>query len=83
MYSNVPDDWGAYYHDCPHCKRRWHASEGGCDCGYCQDCDAELDDEGTCPECGWYDGCHLCPRCGRNFDARYEDKCRGCGLEAG
>lgn len=30
--SNVPDDWGCHYVHCEFCGRRYHASEGGCDC---------------------------------------------------
>lgn len=30
--SNVPDDWNAYWRRCDICGRKWHASEGGCDC---------------------------------------------------
>jgi len=31
--SNVPDDWGSYYHKCRDCGGQYHASEGGCGCG--------------------------------------------------
>lgn len=29
---NVPDDWGAYWRTCSECGRRYHMSDGGCDC---------------------------------------------------
>ena len=30
--KNTPDDWPDYFVTCPSCKRRYHASEGGCEC---------------------------------------------------
>lgn len=30
--DNVPDDWSMYYCRCSDCGRRYHLSEGGCDC---------------------------------------------------
>jgi hypothetical protein len=30
--ENVPDDWVCYYTHCDLCGRRYHMSEGGCDC---------------------------------------------------
>ena len=32
MWSNVPDDYHAHYGSCTFCKKRYHQSEGGCDC---------------------------------------------------
>ena len=32
MLSNLPDDWGTHYRNCGYCGKRYHASEGGCDC---------------------------------------------------
>jgi len=29
---NVPDDWDMYYTSCSRCGKRYHMSEGGCDC---------------------------------------------------
>lgn len=65
---NVPDDWDCYWRTCPHCKSKYHASEGGCDCRneenchVCQEaCDVELmrvaDTQGYCPDC-WR--CEVC-----------------------
>lgn len=31
--DNVPDDWNNYWTRCGWCGGRYHASEGGCDCG--------------------------------------------------
>lgn len=39
---NVPDDWNTYYNRCSYCGKKYHASEGGCDCL----------DEGECAGCG-------------------------------
>ncbi len=39
--SNVPDDWGQFWAKCSICGRKYHQSEGGCDCrdeGYCAHC---------------------------------------------
>ena len=47
---NVPDDWGSYYRRCDLCGRRYHASEGGCDC---------TDDLDDCP-CGQRDWASDC-----------------------
>jgi hypothetical protein len=33
MAWDVPDDWHCYYETCGWCRTRYHASEGGCDCG--------------------------------------------------
>ncbi len=41
-YDNVPDDWNSYWERCSNCGRKYHASEGGCDCL----------DEGDCIGCG-------------------------------
>lgn len=30
--DNVPDDWDSYWRKCDYCGRRYHLSEGGCDC---------------------------------------------------
>ena len=31
--QNIPEDWNAYFCTCPFCNYKYHASEGGCDCG--------------------------------------------------
>jgi hypothetical protein len=72
--SNVPDDWNSFWTHCHHCGRRYHESEGGCDC------------QGTCDVCGHDDGdmalahkigfegdyicetCAACAHCGRDND---------------
>jgi len=30
--DNAPPDWDNYWTTCEHCGRRYHESEGGCDC---------------------------------------------------
>jgi len=58
--SNVPDDWGSYYRTCGICNRRYHASEGGCDCTDDLECACGSRDwaydnwaeELTCRQCG-------------------------------
>lgn len=29
---NTPDDWPNYFLICPHCKQRYHVTEGYCPC---------------------------------------------------
>ena len=32
MYYDLPDNWGCYYRICNNCGRKYHESEGWCDC---------------------------------------------------
>ena len=73
-YGNTPDDWGSFFQNCTHCGRRYHASEGGCDCL----------DEGECVGCGETCGRECLDEDSLNSD---DDKpifrCENCGLCAG
>jgi len=31
-FDNTPDDWGSHWNKCGFCGKRYHASDGGCDC---------------------------------------------------
>jgi len=46
-YRNVPDDWDYYWIKCSNCGRRYHASEGGCECEIYDDDwdDGEVEDD--------------------------------------
>jgi hypothetical protein len=55
--SNVPDDWGMYYHRCHRCGHKYHASEGGCGCMDSLECQCgkgnwDRDEEPRCTSCG-------------------------------
>lgn len=74
-YNNVPDDWNSFWEKCSHCGRRYHASEGRCDCldeGECIGCGAVCDyeclDEGSLKGDGEpiyrCEDCALCEGCG-------------------
>lgn len=70
-WGNLPDDWGCYYTHCDLCGRRYHMSEGGCDCT------EELDDC-ACGKRQWErrTGVFL-----RDDDAPI--RCSSCGTEPG
>lgn len=58
---NVPDDWGTYYSNCPHCGIRYHESEG-CACVNCERCGDpqnkdDYDVEWICNNCLGCDHC--------------------------
>jgi hypothetical protein len=37
--QNVPDDWNSYWCKCSACGRRYHASDGGCECEEYEECE--------------------------------------------
>lgn len=75
---NVPDDWDQHWVTCPHCERRYHASEGGCDCPgrkvYCEHCAEFICNESDC-EWETRDELRLCETCAKEYD----ETCAGCG----
>lgn len=96
-WDNTPDDWHSYWGKCQYCGRRYHASEGGCDCldeGSCVGCGAlcgreELDEstinnEERIYRCG---DCAQCVDCGETFarsamkDVEGDLYCEKCGHE--